>query len=120
MVSPTARSLKELRGLGATVAIVEQVIPRTFIKRDFFGFADLIAAFPGALVNEVWKYGNIVAIQVTTGANHAARRKKICAEPRAKDWLTAGGLIELHSWTQKAGKWVSRKELIELEDLVNP
>jgi hypothetical protein len=115
--SPTARSLEELRALGATVAVVEQTVPRTFIKRDFLGFADLIAVFPGAMVNGCHKYGKIVAIQVTSASNHSARLKKIAAEPRAKDWITAGGMIELHSWKKVAGRWVSRKEEIVLEDL---
>lgn len=117
--SPTSRSLEELRALGAIVSIVEQTIPKTWIKRDFLGFADIIAVFPGTLVNDCWNYGNIVAIQVTSAANHSARRKKIAAEPRAHAWITAGGLIELHSWRKAKGVWVSRKESIELEDLAS-
>lgn len=117
--SPTSRSLEELRALGAIVSIVEQTIPKTWIKRDFLGFADIIAVFPGNLVNDCWKYGNIVAIQVTSGSNHSTRRHKIAAEPRAHAWITAGGLIELHSWRKVKGRWESRKESIELEDLAS-
>lgn len=112
-VSPTQRALKELRDKGFTAWIVESTIPKTFIKRDFMGFADIIYLTASS----------IVALQVTSneGGNHAARRTKIIAEPRALQWLKAGGLIELWSFAKQgprgeAKTWVLRKEELVASD----
>lgn len=88
-------SVKKLEQDGWCVGAVEQVIPHTFIKRDFFGFADLIAVSPTR---------GIMAVQVTGGessSNALARIRKIKAEPRAGIWLAAGGRIQVHSWQGK-------------------
>lgn len=88
-------STKRLEAEGWTVASVEQVIPHTFIKRDFMGFADLIAASPSR---------GIMAVQATGDAstgNGSKRIAKIKAEPRAAIWLASGGRIQVHSWQGK-------------------
>ena len=111
MSTPTQRALAELRKLGATAAIVERWNAFAKLRQDLFGFVDVLAIVGG----------NIVAVQVTSGANHAARRSKILAEPRALAWLKAGGLIEIWSTSKKGAKgkrklWKIRKEPIVLED----
>lgn len=91
-------SRKKLEAEGWTVANVEQVIPHTFIKRDFFGFADLIAVSPTR---------GILAIQATGGdstGNASKRIEKIKAEPRAGIWLASGGRIQVHSWQGKGNQ----------------
>lgn len=91
-------SVKRLTAEGWCVGAVEQVIPHTFIKRDFFGFADLIAVSPTR---------GIMAVQVTGGessSNALARIRKIKAEPRAGIWLAAGGRIQVHSWQGKGNE----------------
>jgi hypothetical protein len=110
--SPTARALAELRKLGALAQVVERWSQFAKVRQDLFGFVDLLYVL-GA---------NIVAVQVTSGGNHASRKAKIVAEPRARVWLEAGGLIELWSYSLKGkvGKrklWSCRKEAITLEDL---
>lgn len=109
--SPTARALEALRKQGFYAWVVESKIPKTFISRDFMGWADIIYL----------TQTNIVGVQVTSGANHAARRSKILAEPRALAWLQAGGLIEVHSWSKQGARgqvkaWVCRKEEIVAAD----
>lgn len=109
-VSPTQRALAELRRLGFHAWVVESTIPKTFIKRDFMGWADII-----------YLTSSIVGVQVTSGSNHAARRSKILAEPRAKAWLEAGGLIEVWSVDKQGARgevkrWVIRKEELVLAD----
>jgi hypothetical protein len=108
--SPTARVMDELRRLGYEPTVVEQHIPKTFIKRDAWNWCDIIA------INGV----NILGVQVTTGDNHSKRRAKILAEPRAEKWLQSGGLIEVWSVARKGSKQdkaggVVRKEPITLE-----
>jgi len=87
-------SVKMLEAEGWTVGVVEQRIPHTFITRDFFGFADLIAVSPRG----------IMAIQVTGGGNGPARIAKIRQEARAGIWLASGGRIVVHDWRKRAGR----------------
>lgn len=108
--SPTQRCLAELRAMGATAEVVEKrlPIPGKFVTQDLFGFLDIVALLGP----------NIIGIQCTSWANHAARKTKILAEPRAKKWLAAGGLIELWSYrkSRTSGHWECRKEAIVAED----
>lgn len=115
--SPTARTLAECKRRGWIAGVVERRIP--FPKPmgttiDLFGVIDVIAVAPD-VKNLPWK-GAIVAIQATaSAANHAHRRTKILAEPRAKQWVEAGGRLELWSWSLrgdrgKAKRWALRVE----------
>lgn len=113
-MTPTARCLKELRDQGYDAEVVERRLPRCFVTKDLFGFADIIYIVPPFV--GPWK-GNIVLVQVTSGPHHAARKAKILAEPRAIRWIKAGGLIELWSYSKKGAKgkrklWECRKEQI--------
>lgn len=109
--SPTQRTLAELRKCGATVAIVERWNSFAKIRQDLFGFIDVLALLGP----------NIIGVQATTGSNHAARKAKILAEPRALAFVRAGGIIELHSWSEtgprgKKKTWTVRKEdIVELD-----
>lgn len=109
--TPTARSLEECRKRGWDAGVVEQTIPHTFIKRDLFGFVDIVAITPDG----------IVAIQATGGSGgaHAARVTKILNEPRARRWLAAGQRIEVWSWAIQGARgarklWTLRTEAIEI------
>lgn len=111
MKTPTARTLEYLRKLGYHAGMVEQRIPKTFITRDFMNWCDLIYL----------TQSNIVGVQVTSGANHASRRAKILAEPRALAWINAGGIIEVWSWAKQGSRgarkaWKLRTEEIVRED----
>lgn len=104
--SPTQRAAAILRGQGYTYQIVERWNSFAKVRQDLFGVIDIVAIT-----------GSIVGIQVTTGDNHAARRSKILAEPRALAWIKAGGLLELWSFTLAGArgqvkKWTLRKEEI--------
>ncbi len=61
-MTPTARTLQALRKLGMTADVVERWLPRIMVRKDYLGFADVLAldGQPGVL-----------AIQTTTGANKA-------------------------------------------------
>lgn len=98
-------STKHLEAEGWTVAAVEQVIPHTFIKRDFMGFADLVACCPRR---------GIMAIQATGGpsaSNANQRITKIKREARAGIWLASGGRIQVHNWKGTG----SKRELVVFE-----
>ena len=109
--SPTSRALAELKQLKYVAQVVERWNPWAKKRIDLFGFADLIYLTDAS----------IVALQVTTDDNLSKRRAKIVAEPRAKAWLQAGGLIEVWGYGKKGArgevkKWVCRKEEIVMED----
>ncbi len=110
--SPNALAIDELRKYGYEPAVVESVIPRTFIKRDLWGWCDIIA------INGV----NTLGVQVTSGggskgeSNAKARKRKILAEPRALIWIQSGNLLELWNWLDD--KFV--KEEIVAADFVAP
>ena len=107
-MSPTARSLAYLRDLGYVADVVERRIPRVNILKDLFGFADIVAI-----------RANIVAVQTTSASNRAARRAKIQASPLARQWLLAGGEIQLHAWDAprppRRRTWKVTVETITLE-----
>jgi len=90
-VSPTRRTLAWLRSLGYTADVVEQTLPRCFIKRDLFGCFDIVAVKVGA---------PILAVQ-TTSTRTAERTVKIEESAPARDWLAAGGAIEVHGWVKR-------------------
>lgn len=112
-----ARTLAELRKRGWTAQVVERRLPRTFTTVDLFGVIDIVAiAPPFDKDGNGWpEPGAIVGIQACAGGDHATRRAKILAEPRAQEWIDAGGRLELWSWSKRgaAGKrklWTLRVE----------
>lgn len=89
---------------GWECSTVEQRIPKCFITRDCFNFADIIAIKP---------FRKITLIQATGGGHLQERLDKIQAEPRALTWLICGGSILIHDWRQYAGE--RGRRLVELE-----
>ena len=98
-------STKMLEADGWTVATVEQTIPHTFIKRDFLGFADLIACSPTR---------GIMAVQATGGGNLSARAIKTRLEPRSAIWMASGGRVQIHDWVKRKGKQQRECRILEL------
>jgi len=108
-LSPTQRTLRELRSRGALVGITEHWNSFAKIRQDLFGFCDLVVIFPGR--------AGITAIQCTSGANHAARKKKILQNTIAPGFLKAGNTIEVWSWRKlKKEGWKPKIENIVLAD----
>jgi len=101
-------SRKMLEEQGYTVGLVEQRIPHTFITRDFFGFADLIAVSPTR---------GTMAVQVTGGGNGSTRAIKVRAEARAGIWLAAGNRIQIHDWVKRANQKERECRILEIERL---
>lgn len=72
-MTPTERSLAELRKRGALAAVVEKWVPATGLgrpgfRRDLWGFADIEAHLPN---------GDLLYVQACVGSSVAARRSKI-------------------------------------------
>lgn len=97
--SPTQRSLKHMRGLGYTCAIVEHWNPFAHIRQDLFGFIDVLCV----------KGEDIVGVQTTSGDHVAERVAKIVAH---ENWPLVCNAITVivHGWRKSAkGKWVLRE-----------
>ena len=112
-MTPTARSLQYIRGMGFTAQVVERFNPFAKVRQDLFGCIDLIACIPAV---------GILGIQACAGASHAARRAKAIAEPRLRDWMRCGGKFEVWSWTKRGprGKrkaWSLRRDVVCIDEL---
>jgi hypothetical protein len=95
MNSPTQRTLKKLRDAGYLCAIVEKTIPKCFIKKDLYGFIDIL----GIMGNKT------LAVQTTSNDNATAREQKIRSNENYARVKEAGWSIEVHGWRKlKKGK----------------
>jgi hypothetical protein len=99
-MTPTGRTLQELRRDGYTPAVVEAWIPRLNIRRDLFGVGDVLAVRSGE---------SPLLIQCTSGDHHANRVTKAKAEIRLRAWLASGSRFEVWSWSKRADKWEVKK-----------
>jgi hypothetical protein len=97
-MSPTQRSLKYLRDEGYLVAIVEHWQPFARIRKDLWGWADLLAI----------KRGEVLAVQVTS-EGVASRVAKIIASETLGRVREAGIRVEVHGWRKNSkGRYIQR------------
>jgi hypothetical protein len=100
MSSPTQRSLKHLRKLGYLAEVVEKTIPRVFIRKDLYGFIDILAI----------RDGEILGVQATSGSNVASRVDKIANHNNVGAVRKAGIRIHVHGWRKNSNRrWVLRE-----------
>jgi hypothetical protein len=99
-VTPTQRSLAEMRKRGYRCAVVERWNPHARIRQDLFGVVDLLAI----------GNGETIAVQTTSGSNVAARVTKIAESGATPDMRDAGWKIVVHGWRKGAnGRWALRE-----------
>jgi len=100
--SPTARSLEHLRKLGYTADVTERWIPKINVRKDLFGFIDILA------INET----EVLAVQATgeqNSGNVSARVTKI-AEHENYPLVCKHMRIVVHGWRKNAaGRWTLRE-----------
>lgn len=94
-VSATQKSLKKLRDEGYLCEIVEHTIPYCFIKKDLFGFVDILAI----------KGNEVLAVQTTAGYNGNARVKKIKTHKNYPKIKKLNWKIIVHDWRQLQCKY---------------
>lgn len=99
--SPTVLSLRHLRDDGWTAEVVERWIPGANIRRDLFGFIDILAI----------KAGDVLAVQTTSAANVSARVRKIAESEHIGTIRDAGWSIHVHGWAKRAGRWTLTREV---------
>jgi hypothetical protein len=88
--SPTQLSLAKLREEGYIVDVVERWIPGANIRKDLYGFIDIIAL----------KGKETLVVQTTSASNLSARCKKIADHENVGAVREAGWTIHVHGWHQ--------------------
>jgi hypothetical protein len=100
-LTPTQLTLRHLRQEGwPLVEVVERWIPGANIRRDLFGFIDVIA---------VHENGSVLAVQTTSSGHVADRIRKITDHPNLPHVRQAGWLIHVHGWRKKNNRWTLRE-----------
>ena len=121
-MSPTQRTIRELRNNGRRCAIVEKWNPYVGphgIRQDLFGIIDVLALDPEQ---------GVIGVQCCGKTGFSSHWKKMTEEmaQETKDWLeTPGTRLELWAWRKvkvkrggKAMVWRPRIKEITLEDIV--
>ena len=99
MTSPTQRSLEKLRADGWRAEVVERWIPGANIRKDLWGWVDILALRDGVTL----------AVQTTSAANVSARVRKITDSESVADVRKAGWAICVHGWRKVGRAWTCRE-----------
>lgn len=86
--SPTQRSLEEMRVRGYFCWVTEYWHAFAKIRKDLWGFADLICLGDG----------EVIAVQTTSASNIGARVKKIADHENLPAVRKAGIRVLVHGW----------------------
>jgi len=100
-MTPTARTLAELRKDGYLAAVVEKWNPHAKIRQDLFGCVDVLGI----------REGETIAVQATSGSNVASRIKKMTDTEALHTMRKAGWTIQVWGWRKGShGRWEVRIE----------
>ena len=96
-MSPTQRTLAALRKDGWTAEVVERWIPGANIRRDLFGFGDILAMHPDH---------GILMVQATSTPHVRDRIAKLLAVPTLLRWLQASphNHVEVWGWAKRGAR----------------
>lgn len=89
-----------MREKGFHAEVVERWIPGANIRRDLFGFIDIVC---------LGDNGTVVGVQSTSASNVAARVAKIAESPLVDRVRKAGIRIIVHGWKKVKGRWQVRE-----------
>lgn len=99
-VSPTQRTLKEMRSRGFHCAVVERWNPHAKLRVDLFGFIDILCLGDG----------EVIGVQATSYQHVAERITKIQDHDNVAAVRKAGVKILVHGWKKgKDGKYLLRE-----------
>jgi len=117
-MSPTARTMQHFKRKQWALWNTETWDPRLRIRRDAFGFIDLVV-----LDMDRRKH---LGLQVTSYSNISARVRKIRNQRRqnALAWIYTGGVVEVWGWKEYAdrasgGDWAGcwwRPRIVEITE----
>lgn len=98
MKSPTQLSLEKLRADGWLAEVVEKWIPGANIRKDLWGWVDIVAL----------KDGETLAVQTTSYSNMSARVHKITESDTIAEVRKANWSIQVHGWHKVNNRWTVR------------
>lgn len=93
--SPTQLTLEKLRGEGYLCEVVERWVPGANIRKDLFGFIDILAI----------REGDVLAVQATSKSNVSARVNKIAEHENIAEVRKLGWQIEVWGWHKVNNRW---------------
>ena len=97
-MTPTQLTLRKLRADGWLAEVVERWVPGANIRKDLFGFVDIIAL----------RDGETLAIQATSYSNISARVNKIASLGTVADVREANWSIWVIGWRKINNRWVEK------------
>jgi hypothetical protein len=97
-MTPTQRTLKLLREDGWLAEVVERWVPGANIRKDLFGWVDIVAL----------RDGETLAVQCTSYTNISARVKKIADSETVAQVRKSGWLIWVIGWRKVNNRWTQR------------
>ena len=97
-MTPTQLTLRKLRADGWLDEVVERWVPGGNIRKDLFGFVDIIAL----------RDGETLAIQATSYTNISARVNKIASLDTVADVREANWSIWVIGWRKINNRWVEK------------
>ena len=97
--SPTELSLDLLRKDGYLAQVVEKWVPGANIRKDLFGFIDILA------IGE----DRTIAVQCTSYSNISDRVKKISESDTVSAVRKANWVIEVHGWRKVGNRWTVKR-----------
>jgi hypothetical protein len=99
-MTPTQRTLTELRKRGYTCAVVERWNPHARIRQDLFGVVDVLGV----------REGETLGVQATSGSNVSKRVTKIAESEHVPALRAAGWSLAVWGWRKAAnGRWTLRE-----------
>ncbi len=97
-MTPTQRTLKKLRDDGWIAEVVERWVPGANIRKDLFGWIDIMAL----------RDGQTLAVQFTSYSNMSARVKKIEESETIAEVRKAGWSVWVIGWRKVNNRWTDR------------
>jgi hypothetical protein len=97
-MTPTQRTLKKLRDDGWIAEVVERWVPGANIRKDLFGWIDIMAL----------RDGQTLAVQCTSYSNMSARVKKIEESETIAEVRKAGWSVWVIGWRKVNNRWAER------------
>ena len=97
-LSPTQLTLRLLREEGWLVEVTEKWIPGANIRKDLFGWIDLLAL----------RDGETLAVQTTSWSNISSRVNKIAESDTINAVRHAGWTIHVIGWKKEKNRWIHK------------
>ena len=97
-LSPTQLTLRLLREDGWLVEVTEKWVPGANIRKDLFGWIDLLAL----------RDGETLAVQTTSWSNISSRVNKIAESDTVAAVRKAGWTIHVIGWKKEKSRWIHK------------